>query len=415
MAEMPAYWKVVETAVVGEGFVRGVFSGPVRLNRSTRYKKVVVRPVVIKGERMLSFSYWDSKHDTTKNVKPEAAGEILREVLAIGFANVHLKTAGEEVDVRLTKKGEALIGRTKVAVEEVEAGPHNRVKELPLMEGRADRVLQVMGIMTADGKVRPTMRGKFTQINEFLKLLEHVLGEVVKSQNMPSGAPAPLGMAPSGPPLQILDCGCGASYLTIATHHWLNDVKGIPTKVLGVDFNDELIRKSTERSAELHCRDLEFAAGKIGALEQVRPDIVLALHACDTATDDALAQGIRSGAKLILAAPCCHKDMHGKLKAEVLGPIHRQGILHQRLADVATDAFRALILRIMGYRAEVIEFVAPEHTGRNLMIRAVKGVPMGEKKFVAEYEAMKAFFGVTPYLETVLGKSFSTTALTTVN
>ena len=97
MAEMPAYWKVVETAVVGEGFVRGVFSGPVRLNRSTRYKKVVVRPVVIKGERMLSFSYWDSKHDTTKNVKPEAAGEILREVLAIGFANVHLKTAGEEV------------------------------------------------------------------------------------------------------------------------------------------------------------------------------------------------------------------------------------------------------------------------------------------------------------------------------
>ena len=248
------------------------------------------------------------------------------------------------------------------------------------------------------------MRGKFTQINEFLKLLEHVLGEVVKTPTVKGAEP-----------LQILDCGCGASYLTIATHHWLNDVKGIPTKVLGVDFNDELIRKSTERSAELHCKDLEFAAGKIGSLEQVSPDIVLALHACDTATDDALAQGIRSGAKLILAVPCCHKDMHGKLKAQVLAPIHRQGILHQRLADVATDAFRALILRIMGYKAEVIEFVAPEHTGRNLMIRAVKGVPMGEKKFVAEYEAMKAFFGVTPYLETALGKSFSTTALTTVN
>ncbi len=163
-------------------------------------------------------------------------------------------------------------------------------------------MLEVMGIMTAGGGVKPTMRGKFTQINEFLKLLEPVLG----------------GRGEGGRVLEILDCGCGSSYLTIAAHHYLNDVKGIAARVVGVDVNEELIRKSTARAESLGCEGLEFLAGRIGKLEGVKADVVLALHACDTATDDAIAQGVGSGARVIVAVPCCHKELNGRLHVEGL-------------------------------------------------------------------------------------------------
>ena len=387
-----AYQQIILEALASADFVRATFAGAHRLAKDSKLQRVTIRPVDIKDERQLSISSFDAKRDVTRNYPLPEAPAAIQEILAIGFANTHITLSGEEIDIRLTKKGEALIGRTPRVVETFAApAPHNRAKDLPLAEGRTDRILEIMGIMSAAGVVKPTMRAKFTQINEFLKLLDHVLPEVAGGTR-----------SASTKPLEILDCGCGASYLTIAAHHWLNDIKQIPARVLGVDFNDELIRKSAQRTAELHCTGLEFATARIGKLDGLRPDIVLALHACDTATDDALAQAIRCNAKLILAVPCCHKNLNPTLRADVLQPLHRHGILHHRLADLTTDALRAAILRIMGYRTQVIEFVAPEHTARNLMIRAVRGVAVGESQFLEEYRALKEFFAVTPYLETAL-------------
>ena len=192
-------------------------------------------------------------------------------------------------------------------------------------------------------------------------------------------------------------------------HHYLKEVLGIPAHVLGVDVNEEVIRKSVERAEHLGTDGLQFACGRIETVE-TKPDIVLALHACDTATDDALALAVKSEAKVILCVPCCHHHLNDQIKSEgpaqVLRPLLRHGILKQRTADLVTDAFRALILRIMGYRTDVIEFISPEHTVRNLMIRAVQGAPQGDAALVHEYQEMRRFWGITPYLEQSLGEPF---------
>jgi hypothetical protein len=252
-----------------------------------------------------------------------------------------------------------------------------------------------MGILTRGGKVRPSMRAKYTQINEFLKLLTHVLDDA--------------GLRGLGREVEILDCGCGSSYLTLAVHHYLNEALGIPARIMGVDVNEELIRKSIERSERLGAERLAFSCAAIGAAEG-KPDIVLALHACDTATDDAIAHAILAEAKVLLSVPCCHHALNDVIRSEgpagSLRPLLRHGILQQRTADLVTDAFRALVLRIMGYRTDVIEFISSEHTARNLMIRAVRGVPVGDEVFVNEYLEMRRFWGVTPYIEGALGEPF---------
>jgi hypothetical protein len=192
-------------------------------------------------------------------------------------------------------------------------------------------------------------------------------------------------------------------------HHYLNEVLGFPARITGVDVNEEVIRKSIAKAEKLRANRLEFACGPIGDAE-VKSDIVLALHACDTATDDAIAQAIRGEAKLLLSVPCCHKNLNAVIRASgaagVLRPILRHGILQQRTADIATDAFRALALRISGYRTDVVEFVGTEHTARNLMIRAVRGSKTGNRDDVEEYLAMRQFWDVTPHIEKLLGEPF---------
>jgi hypothetical protein len=387
--------ELVTAAVLGPGFRRATFGGVARGEGPSPWVRVVVRAVELRGSPHLQFSYFDAKKDTTRNFPVRDANGPLAEVVAAGFSGVHITTDTEELDLRLTKKGQVLLGRRKVSAEAGAVEPHNRVKDLPLPEGKADRLLEVMGVATADGRVRPTMRAKFTQINEFLKQLRHALADA-ELENL-------------GRPVEILDCGCGSSYLTLAAHHYLNDVLGIPARVLGVDVNEELIRKSLDRSERLGAGGLSFACGRIGGIE-AKPDIVLALHACDTATDDAIAQAVRGEAKLLLSVPCCHHSLNRELRAGgpagVLRPLLRHGILRERTADLVTDAFRALALRIMGYRTDVVEFVSTEHTARNLMIRAVRGLPPGDAGHVAEYREMKRFWGVTPYIETALGEGF---------
>ena len=378
-------------AVTRDDFRRATFAGAQRIHPST-WVRVTIRPVKLRGERQLQFAQFDGRKTVTKNYSVADVTPAIESIATVGYAGVHLSTGAEEIDIRTTKKGKIEVGRRPARPSKAVALEHNRVKDVPLPEGRADRVLEVMGILTGDGRVRAAMRPKFTQINEFLKQLRHAIDDA--------------DLASLGRPIEMLDCGCGSSYLTIAAHHYLNDVLNIPAKLLGVDVNDALIRKSTERAGRLGAEGLSFACAAIGEAT-ARADVVFALHACDTATDDALALAVRCGAKLILSVPCCHHHLNQQIGSDVLRPMLRHGILSERTADIVTDAFRALALRIMGYRTEVVEFVSPEHTARNLMIRAVAGPPVGEASFVAEYRAMKEFWGVTPYIERMLGDVIS--------
>ncbi|MDY3562888.1 SAM-dependent methyltransferase [Gemmata sp. JC673] len=386
-------------AVKGDGFRRATFAGATR-GYSCEWVRVVIRPVELRGDRHFQFAYQGAKKAVTKNFSPDELDAPLDELVGYGFAGVHITTNAEELDVRTSRKGRVHVGRhkPKSPTELSEPEAHNRVKDVPLPEGRADALLEVMGVSTPDGRVKPTMRAKFTQINEFLKQLQHVFGDAK--------------LADLGRELRILDCGCGSSYLTLAAHHYLNDVLGVPARILGVDVNEEVIRKSVERAERLGASNLEFECRRIGTAD-VPADIVIALHACDTATDDAIAQAVRSGARLFLGVPCCHHDLNKVISAtgpaEVLRPVLRHGIMAQRAADLVTDAFRALALRITGYRTDVVEFVSTEHTARNLMIRAVRGASAahaGEAEHVAEYIELKRFWRVTPYIEKVLGEPF---------
>ena len=389
---MAEYQEMVKERVLDEQtFVKLTMKGKVH-GQDVPWRQITVRPVLIKDQRHLQFSYFDAKRDITKNYQGSEAAEKLSEILAIPFSSIRIQSTNDELQLQVTKKGKAIIHRSKpVRDREEPTLAHNRSKALPLPADKPDPFLQTIGIMNEQGQVRPHMQDKFSQINEFLKLLEHT-GELEGFEHHP---------------VNILDCGSGSASLTFATYHYLNDIRGIPARIIGVDVNEELIRKSAAFSDQLQTPDVCFHASPILEFQpDVQPDIVLALHACNTATDEAIAQGILGNARMVLCVPCCHHDLNQQIKTDTFRPILRHGILKQRMADILTDAFRALVLRIMGYKTEVIEFISSEHTARNLMIRAVKSTEPGDKNFIQEYHDLKAFWKVTPHIEKLLGDVF---------
>lgn len=376
-----------------DAFIQLTLKGKIRGGAQSPWRMITVRPVQLKTGRHLQFSYFDARQDITRNYAGDEAVRQLDEALAIPFSVIVARTTHQDVTVQISKKGKALIHSAAPRSTAAPDLAHDASKALPIPAGQPDAYLHATGIMNSAGQIRPGKSAKFHQINEFLKLLEHT-GEL---DNL------------SARPLRVVDFGCGAAYLTLGTYHYLNHIRGIPALVDGVDNNPQLIARNTRAAHDLGYEGAHFYESAISDYAvSAPPDIVLALHACDTATDDALAQAIRHQARLVLAAPCCHHHLHQQLQpVDPFRPVLRHGIMKKRLGDLLTDSLRALILRISGYKTDVIEFVASEHTDRNLMIRAARRDDRQVvEDFAREYLALKAFWGVTPYLETLLGESF---------
>jgi SAM-dependent methyltransferase len=379
-----------------EEFLRATFSGH-RRGAVVPWLKVIVRPVIVKSERRLQFVYYDAQKSITGNHNGPAAAENLEQLLDIPFKNIHVAMKGGDLQINFSKKGKALIQRGKASqTEEAQSLAHNRRKRLPLPADTPDPYLEAVGIMTADGKVKADRQKKFKQINEFLKLIQQT-GELEKFDK---------------PFLNVVDYGCGNAYLTFAVYHYLNHKLGIRTHLVGVDSRPEPLEKHARTAQALGWDDLTFQAGSIiDFVPAAPPDITLALHACDTATDEALAQGIRWQSKLIFSVPCCHHHLQHQLGQQVtpepFRPVLRHGIMGERLGDVLTDTLRALILRIMGYKTEVLQFVSAEHTAKNVMLRAVRTDAPATTQLIREYRQLKDYWNVTPYLETLLGESLT--------
>jgi SAM-dependent methyltransferase len=406
MSPSQEFKQLVKDSVLDEAtFVRAVLSGQ-QHGYVVPWRRVVLRPVLIKGGRHIQVSHFDEKRDVTKNYAGQAVVDKLDELLALPFKSLRVETTERDIQIQITKKGKVLVHQRQVPGRDgVPSLQHDRQKDLLLPVGEPDPFLETIGIMTHEGKIRARMRKKFRQINEFLKLvLETGVAELPRAQ---PDQETDAGDPPARHPLRIVDCGCGNAYLSFAVYHYLNYVLHVPTHLVGIDVNPQLIQRRAKQARALGWRDLTFQATRIEAYDPgFSPDVVLALHACDTATDEALAQAIRWQSEMVFAVPCCHHDLQQQLGAEppVLRPVYRHGILRERLGDVLTDAFRALVLRLMGYEADVIQFVSAEHTDKNLMIRARRGGEPDVRGVWAEYQALKRFFQVTPFLEHLLTK-----------
>jgi SAM-dependent methyltransferase len=374
-------------------FVQATFGGTQR-GYDQRWQKLTIRPVMLKDGRHLQFSWYDAKQNFVYNHAGGALAEALDEALALPFASFSVQTTEGDLNVQITKKGKAILHRHKSRQPRAVDLMHDRQKQTVLREGHPEPFLQAVGIMTPDGKIRAGMHSKFTQINEFLRLLDETsLFDSLDEQ---------------AEPLRVVDCGCGNAYLTFATFHYLTQVKSLNVEMVGIDTNARLIDANNRRASELGWADsLMFIASPIEAYQpEIAPDVVIALHACDTATDDALALGIRSQSRLIVAAPCCHHDLQAQLEQgdtpQPFGEVLRYGLFHQRMGDLLTDSLRALILRRAGYKVDVIDFVGTEHTPKNLMLRAVRTSTTNDPRLEQEYDALKSYWGITPYLEGLL-------------
>lgn len=391
------YQQLIRDSILNnEDFIKATFSGK-RLGGTMPWLKVIVRPVLVREQRHLQFSYFDAKKDITKNYRGDECAEKLAQILALEFSDIHIQTAREDIAFTLTSKGKLLMRNTTPSRRSQAVNlAHDREKPLLLTANDAAPFLKAVGIMTQEGKIKAEKQSKFRQINEFLRLVQQT-GALEKFDHSP---------------LHVVDCGCGNAYLTFAFSYYLNTVLNIPAHMTGIDANGELLARLAEKSSSAGWSDMAFQTTSIIDYKPVAPpDIVLALHACDTATDEALARGIRWQSKVIVSVPCCQHDLQEQLDHRpshgAFRPIERHGILKERFGDILTDAFRALMLRIMGYQTDVVQFVSSEHTAKNLMIRAVKSLRVGDSQFVQEYKDLKDFWRVTPYLEQLLGEDFT--------
>ena len=400
------YQTLIKMAALDQAtFIQLTFSHKLR-DDETPWNKIKVRPVLIKGQRHLQFSYFDPKKDITKNYSGAEMEEHLDKVLALPFGQINLQATTGEIQVRITTGGKIIVTRGKPANPEAKPDlTHNHRKKYPLNADTPDPFLHEIGIMNRQGKVLASMHDKFIQINEFLRIIEKILLDDI-GKILPDDIEQILPDA-NHQPLEIIDCGCGSAYLTFAAYHYLHNIRNLPVHVTGIDFNPELIAKCNRLRDTLGWPGLEFHVAKIAEFQPpTPPSMVLSLHACDTATDQVIAKGILWQARVILAVPCCQHELHNQLQAPLFRPVLRHGILKERLSDLLTDTFRALVLRIMGYNTAVIEFIAPEHTAKNLLIRAERGVKPGEAEFVKEYLALKEFWQVEPAIEKMLGAEF---------
>ena len=317
-------------------------------------------------------------------------------ILNNSLEQAHVMTDEQDYHCRIGKKGTILVSRSKKQLNREVNTEHNHQKDHPLTRQNFDFMLRVLGLKDEQNKLKPSMSAKYRQVNQFLRMIDAAWDECAALNRAKESEPQNV---------TVVDVGCGKAYLSFAVKGYLEATRNVKINFIGIDRNPKVIQSCIRMAETLGWSDsMSFVAEDIATFKpQTSLDIVLSLHACDTATDEALAFGVEHGAKLILSAPCCQHELqktigsNGKNKA-----ILRNGILKERLADILTDAFRAQILRAVGYRTSVFEFIEPEATARNIMIRAIRINRHGTGMAINEYQDLIDDWGCIPYLATRL-------------
>jgi SAM-dependent methyltransferase len=351
-------------------------------------RNVFVRPVSLQAGPHLAFVWRHATRDVTKNLPPEKALAEIDRLLGTQFLDAHLFGATQNAQLECQPDGAARLKVSPAAGPAPAATPTNDRAKHHLIPSDAPW-LRALGVTNAQGRPREGMADKFSQIQKFAELLTHLIAEA---------------RFPADRPLRIIDMGAGKGYLTFAVAALL----GERATVCGIEARPELVELCHRTAGECDLRNLSFRSGRIADAPLDGADVLIALHACDTATDDALARGITAGARLLVVSPCCQKELRPQLTPPpVLADALRHGIFQERTAEFVTDALRASLLEWTGYQTKVFEFISTEHTAKNLMIAAIKSREPNDAAIAARVRALAQFYGIrTQRLATHLGFRF---------
>jgi len=347
--------------------------------RQTGLEKITIRPVTITGQETLSFVYRHQTQDVTRNFDPEQALTLIQQLLGTNFKSAHLFSISADVQIDFSKKGKTVLSRSKPSSDVLPARAHDRVKER-LIDVNSP-FLKALGVTNESGQVLPSMSSKWKQINVFLERFRCALA----ASRIAADAS-----------VRVVDFGAGKGYLTFAVYEYLHTTLGLETVVTGVELRDDLVRFCNTVAKARGMAGMNFTPGDLDHYVPGSLEVLIALHACDTATDQAIALGIRAGAEIIMCAPCCHKELRSQMVSPpVLTPLLRHGIHMGQEAEMVTDSLRALWLEAAGYEAQVFEFISLEHTSKNKMILGVKRAqPEPREPILARINALKEFYGI---------------------
>lgn len=365
-------------------FVRAALSGPT--DAEIPWSRITLRPIVVKGWELLQISRYDGNKTYVTNVAP--SDEELAQLRGSAFRHLTIILRDRKIEARVSRRGRLAVWETSEQSER--NTDHDRRKRRIVPEDAA--FLEVVGL-ASHGKVTPSSQRKFRQINEFLRYIDEAPGiqDIL-----------------SRPVVRVIDFGSGNAYLTFAIYYYLAVVKGNGASVIGVDRDASAVHRAQGCAGRLGWDHVRFRVGDISAFDlgEERPDIVVALHACDTATDDALAAAAAADVSLVLVSPCCHHDLQRQLRPSTTpanyASLIREGMLKERFGEVLTDALRCELLSAVGYRTDVIQFVGVEHSARNLLIRAVRTADAPIQERMARYRDLRDEWNVRPYLEGAL-------------
>jgi len=409
LAQRERFLAALAEAVADGSAQRVLLSKPV--DKGDDLERITARPLLLRGERVLSFVFKHRTRDITKNEPVDAALATIGELLGARFAHAHLFARDAELQLMMSRKGRWTLHRAKAgtadatqpavaAASDDEPAQHDRRKRRYV--SLDSPFLVELGVTTARHELVPAMARKWKQINKFVEVMSHALESA--------------GVGPTAP-LNVVDFGAGKGYLTFALHDWLRRQAGGAPRVLdvvGVELRPDLVALCNDAIATCRLEGLRFEAGDVSSFVPDRLDVMIALHACDTATDHALHTGIRAGASIIMCSPCCHKQIRPQMHMpSLLKPMLQHGIHLGQQAEMVTDGLRALLLEAHGYDAQVFEFVALEHTSKNKMILAVRrpgrqDTPQALKRredVLAQIAELKRFYGIREHcLETLLAE-----------
>lgn len=363
----------------GQALVKMVF-GNVR-KKSLPYKKVTIRPVILKEQLCYQAEYHYDKKAVHENLNREEAAAAAVDFVLRDFKQINIFTETEEIQVMAAKPNSPKIIRRKSTNQAADL-QHNRNKQYLIPDKVPCDFLVRLGVMDQKGTVAQKHYSKFRQINRFLEITEDIFSHLPRGER----------------PLRIIDFGCGKAYLTFALYYYLKEVQGRDVEIVGLDLKEDVIAFCNQVAEDLHYSGLRFLTGDIADYSSDYADMVVTLHACDTATDFALINGVKWDASVILSVPCCQHELFSQIHNDLHGPMFKHGILKDRFTELLTDGLRGLKLESKGYDVAMIEFTSLEHTSKNIMIKAVKTKKANESA-LAEYERLKNYYHVTPAID----------------